>query len=93
MLGSAVCRMHGGAAPQVREAARQRLLELVAPALATLARGVKNRKGVPFPTEIAAAREILNRAGIPDPTVAVDGGASITLVVRSVLQPAEEVEA
>jgi len=62
--GATVCRVHGGSAPQVRAAARMRLLELVDPALATLARGVRERKGIPTAQEIAAARDILDRAGL-----------------------------
>jgi hypothetical protein len=34
--GATVCRLHGGSAPQVREAARQRLLAMLNPALAEL---------------------------------------------------------
>lgn len=36
LLGAAVCRFHGGAAPQVRRAARLRLAELVEPAVEVL---------------------------------------------------------
>jgi hypothetical protein len=61
--GGNVCRNHGGSAPQVRAKANERLLALVDPALATLARGVAKREGIPGPTEIAAARDILDRAG------------------------------
>jgi hypothetical protein len=61
--GSNVCRVHGGSAQQVREAARRRLLELVDPALATLERAVR-QKGKPDAVAIAAAREILDRAGL-----------------------------
>lgn len=35
--GGTVCRMHGGAAPQVIRSARRRLLELVDPSIASLA--------------------------------------------------------
>ena len=63
IAGATVCRVHGGAAPQVREAARLRLLALVDPALATLARAVRG-KGKPTAVEIRAATEILNRAGM-----------------------------
>ena len=34
--GSNVCRVHGGAAPQVRRAATRRLLDMVEPAMAQL---------------------------------------------------------
>lgn len=74
IAGATVCRAHGGAAPQVREAARRRLLELVDPALATIHRSLtrKYKPGEhPTAVELAAAREILNRAAIsagPDPS-------------------------
>lgn len=54
--------MHGGAAPQVKEAARLRILELVNPALATLGRALR-QKGKPDAQAIAAAKDILDRAG------------------------------
>ena len=60
--GGSVCIMHGGGIPQVREAARLRILELVNPALATMARAVRG-KGKPGQVEINAARDILDRAG------------------------------
>jgi hypothetical protein len=66
--GGAVCQTHGGAAPQVRDAARRRLLSLVDPALGVLARAVRPRQNAhhwePSAQEISAAREILTRAGI-----------------------------
>lgn len=65
--GGRVCRTHGGAAPQVREAARERLLSLVDPALGVLARAVRKRQAKswePSPTELRAVSEILTRAGI-----------------------------
>lgn len=55
--------MHGGAAPQVKAAARERILRLVDPAIATLSRAV-HTKGVPTAVEISAARDILDRAGL-----------------------------
>ena len=66
--GGSVCRTHGGAAPQVREAARARLLSLVDPALGVLARAVRPRdpesNWEPNATELRAVAEILTRAGI-----------------------------
>ena len=57
--------MHGGSARQVREKARLRILALVDPSLATLARAVNSkRKGEPSTVEIQAARDILDRAGL-----------------------------
>ena len=60
--GGNVCIMHGGGQQAYREKCRLRLLELVNPALATMARAVK-AKGKPGQVEISAARDILDRAG------------------------------
>jgi hypothetical protein len=61
--GSTVCRNHGGNAPQVRRKANLRLIELIDPAIGTLARemvqaGKSNDRQ-------AAANSILDRAGVP----------------------------
>lgn len=65
--GTNVCQVHGGSAPQVKEAARLRLLAMVDPALATIQRSLtrKYKPGEhPTAVELAAAREVLNRAGL-----------------------------
>lgn len=78
--GATVCRLHGGSTPQVREAARRRILSLVDPALGVLAQAVRKRNvqgWEPSPTEISAAREILNRAGLTEaPPEAPQDGAT-----------------
>ncbi len=64
--GGTVCVAHGGGAPQVRDAARRRLLELVDPAIGVLARAVRPRRSKawePSATELRAVAEILNRTG------------------------------
>lgn len=62
ILGATVCRMHGGAAPQVKRAAQLRLLELISPAIATLAREMAT---APFSADRQrAANSILDRAGV-----------------------------
>ena len=66
IAGGTVCRMHGGGAPQVREAARLRILELVDPALATLYRSLK-LKGPASGVALAAAKDVLDRAGLKAP--------------------------
>jgi hypothetical protein len=56
--GATVCYTHGGAAPQVREAARLRLACLVTPALQVFHEILKD-KG--HPHRLAAAKEVLER--------------------------------
>ncbi len=61
IAGAAVCKMHGGAAPQVKKNAKLRLAELVDPAISTLAREMVNStKSV---DKQRAANSILDRAG------------------------------
>jgi hypothetical protein len=66
IAGGTVCRVHGGSAPQVMQAARVRLLAAADPLIARLlqiglARG-KDRKVEPQHS-LAAIREALNRMG------------------------------
>jgi hypothetical protein len=63
MNGSSVCRMHGGAAPQVRRRAEQRILEASDKAAATLVRIMQDTTIAPA-LQIAAARDLLDRAGL-----------------------------
>jgi len=60
--GGTVCCMHGGKTPVVQAKARQRLLEMVDPALAQLARLLADAT-VPDPVKLGAAKDILDRAG------------------------------
>lgn len=83
MLGSTVCRMHGGAAPAARQAARLRLLELVDPAIATLAREMTNSKARPI-ERVKAAEAILDRAGHPKQVSVSEEDARELLVQRLV---------
>ena len=63
LIGGTVCRMHGGGAPQVKEAnARNILKALVSPALAQLKLIVDNPKTPPA-VKLAAVRDILDRTG------------------------------
>lgn len=59
--GLKVCRMHGAGAPQVRNAAKLRLQELVNPAIATLAREMTTADK--SADKQRAANSILDRAG------------------------------
>lgn len=61
--GAAVCRFHGGAAPQVRRQAAIRLAELVEPALATLDIELTSTDNRPA-DRLRAAENILDRAGL-----------------------------
>ena len=64
--GGTVCRHHGGAAPQVRKKARERLLALADPAAAGLGAALANAvKSQNWPQVIQAAKAILDRAGHP----------------------------
>lgn len=60
--GTNVCISHGSGAPQVRRAAKLRLLSLVDPAIATLAREMT--QAPKSSDKLRAANSILDRAGI-----------------------------
>lgn len=60
IAGAAVCRVHGGAAPQVRAKAQERLLALVDPALAVLSHAMR-QKAKQLPVAVQAARDVLDR--------------------------------
>lgn len=55
-----MCKMHGGGAPQVQRAAKQRLKDLVPNAVDALSDIVRDKA---HPQRLAAAREILERDG------------------------------
>lgn len=66
VAGATVCIVHGGAAPQVRRKAEERIRELVNPALARIARLIGDDAEPGAESEavsLAAARDILDRAG------------------------------
>ncbi len=63
--GGTVCRYHGGAAPQVIRSAKQRLAELVDPAIRTLAKAMKKSK--PDNVALRAAIDVLDRNGYKPP--------------------------
>lgn len=60
IAGGTVCHKHGGAAPQVRHSASQRLLSLVDPALDELHRILTSRSA-PDNVKVAAANTVLDR--------------------------------
>jgi hypothetical protein len=59
IIGGYVCVKHGGLTPQVREAAKQRLLQMLDPTLARLAE-LRDQDEHP-PTALGACVQILNR--------------------------------
>lgn len=61
ILGGTVCATHGGSAPQVRDAAHRRLLELVDPALVRLRDLLAS---VDERVALQACRLVLDRASI-----------------------------
>ena len=76
--GGHVCRMHGGSASQVKEAAMARLLKLQHPAIDRMAQLIDQTE---FPTvSYAASRDVLDRTlGKPTESVAVDHSGELTL--------------
>jgi hypothetical protein len=68
--GGTRCRMHGGAAPQVKKAARERLMELREPALVALGKVLRDPKADDA-TKVRAAVAILDRTGL-GPNVKVE---------------------
>lgn len=61
--GATVCRAHGGAAPQVKRKAQERLLEGV-PKMLRMLRELASNEDVPPAVRLAAIRDWLDRAGI-----------------------------
>lgn len=59
--GCNVCRFHGGAAPQVRASAQQRIAALVDPALDRLAKLVKTKNER---VALGAVKDVLDRNGL-----------------------------
>lgn len=60
--GGAVCRRHGGSAPQVRDKARIRLIAMIEPALNVLSDVMGDEKAA-HADKIRAANSVLDRAG------------------------------
>lgn len=82
--GATVCRYHGGAAPQVKRKATLRLLELVDPAIATLARTMTDANA-PHAARLRAAENVLDRAGVPRKVDVTDTEAAKALLVERLL--------
>lgn len=80
--GATVCIKHGGGAPQVRRKASLRLLELIDPAIATLAREMATAEK--SSDKQRAANSILDRAGMPRRTEIMDGAAATDLLIERI---------
>lgn len=64
MLGQTVCRKHGGASPQAKKAARERLNDLVDPAIASLKKVLERAiDSEDYAAVVRAAISILDRTG------------------------------
>jgi hypothetical protein len=81
--GANVCRHHGGAAPQVKEAARRRLQAMIYPALAAFEELLEQKE---FPTvRFATSREVINREfGKPGEVVDVTVNVSVDQVAAAI---------
>ena len=80
--GGNVCRVHGGAAPQVRRKAAERLAAMIDPALAVLAATLRQK--IDKRLSLSAAGDILNRNSLNGKQhVEVSGGLSLADVLRA----------
>lgn len=80
MPGAYTCRFHGSATPTARAKAQLRLVELIDPAIATLAREMTTAKN--SNDRQRAANSLLDRAGVPRRTEVDHGAAQALLVDR-----------
>jgi hypothetical protein len=80
IMGGTVCATHGGQAPQVKKSARERLAELVEPALEGLHTALKSGE---IPSIVKAAQIVLDRTGF-HPSKAIElteeGGGPVEVV-------------
>lgn len=84
--------MHGGAAPQVKAAAKIRLLAMVEPAIKVLAAAMRDQKHQPG-IALAAARDVLDRAGLmAEAAEATGGGTTFQLVLMQAGQTVDSPE-
>jgi hypothetical protein len=69
--GGGVCATHGGRAPQVQRSAKERLAELVEPALEGLHKALKSNE---LPSIVQASQIVLDRCGFhPSQTIELTG--------------------
>jgi hypothetical protein len=92
MAGGNVCRVHGGAAPQVKRRAAERLAALVDPAIGVISAALRDKKQPKIAFD--AARDVLDRAGFKKPdAVQIQGELSIADVLRARRAKREAAEA
>lgn len=79
--GGTVCRMHGGAAPQVQAKAQDRLLALQVPAIARIGELIAQKE---YPsTAFAAAKYTIDQTmGTPVEAVRMEHSGGVKLVVE-----------
>ena len=76
-----MCRSHGGAAPQVKRAARERLNDLIDPAINELGRRLEDPDNPAL--SLRAATDVLDRTGYK-PTDHVEHSGELRTVTRIV---------
>ena len=82
MPGGMVCRFHGGAAPQVKLAAKDRIAALVDPAIDALQRALDHKD---INAAVRAAKDLLDRAGLAAPKqMEHSGGVSLLDALRRI---------
>ena len=83
IAGAVVCRVHGGAAPQVRKAAAERLRDLVHPAIDGMQRALASDD---LNAVVRASRDVLDRTGYQaDAYSAEEVGGLLRAVTKSLL--------
>ena len=87
ILGTTVCGRHGGTSPQVQRKAKLRLMELVDPAITTVASVMVDRNARPA-DRLRAANSVLDRAGIVRQTD-FDAEAARALLVERLIAARE----
>lgn len=87
--GTNVCGTHGGRAPQVQRKARLRLLELVDPAVGTLAR-IMVDGNAKHTDRLRAAENVLDRAGVPRKVDMPDSETAKALLLERLLAMRED---
>lgn len=93
--GAVVCRNHGGATPQVKRKAKERLADLVDPAIAKLQRLIEDEISS---VALGACKDILDRNGLgavapedqPPPAVSIEVKSLALLFTTQELQALRE---